>query len=145
MIKIDHKGRIKQNELVLLYDGICVFCESYMLFLMKRERKGHVRFAALQSEFGKMVLSQLESQGIKDLDSVVLIDSNGEVLIKSDVGLTLSKKMNGIWPLAQVFFVLPKGFRDRVYDWIARNRYDWFGKKEVCEIPSAADKKRFLE
>ena len=92
-----------------------------------------------------MVLSQLESQGIKDLDSAVLIDSNGEVLINSDVGLTLSKKMNGLWPLAQVFFVLPKGFRDRVYDWIARNRYDWFGKKEVCEIPSAADKKRFLE
>ena len=145
MTKIDHRGEIKSGEVVLLYDGICVFCESYMLFLMKREPKGKVRFAALQSKFGQDVLKQLDQQGFRDLDSVVLIDSDGRVLLKSDVGLRLSKLMKGLWPLAQVFLILPKGFRDRIYDWIARNRYDWFGKKEMCEIPSAADRKRFLE
>ena len=145
MIKIDHRGEIKPGEVVLLYDGICVFCESYMLFLMKREPKRKVRFAALQSKFGADVLDQLDQLGFEGLDSVVLIDSDGQVLLKSDVGLTLSKLMTGLWPLAQVFLILPKGFRDRIYDWIARNRYDWFGKKEICEIPTAADKKRFLE
>jgi len=145
MTKIDHRGRINSGEVVLLYDGICVFCESYMLFLMKRDRKRRVRFAALQSDFGQDVSKQLELKGFEELDSVVLIDSEGQILLRSDVGLTLSKLMTGLWPLAQVFLFIPKGFRDRIYDWIARNRYDWFGKKEICEIPTAADKKRFLE
>ena len=79
MTKIDHRGRINSGEVVLLYDGICVFCESYMLFLMKRDRKRRVRFAALQSDFGQDVSKQLDSKGFKGLDSVVLIDSDGQI------------------------------------------------------------------
>ena len=145
MLRVDHQGKISAGEFVLLYDGICVLCESYMLFLMKRDKKKQVRFAALQSNFGQMIKEQLEAQGAQDLDSVLLIDSNGQVWVKSDVALRVSKAMSGLWPMSQIFMILPRGFRNYIYDWVARNRYKWFGQKEVCEIPSAADRIRFLE
>ena len=89
MTKINHRGRINSGEVVLLYDGICVFCESYMLFLMKRERKGRVRFAALQSDFGQDVSKQLEKSfkksGIKIMtnSSVENVDTKGKGCVVS--------------------------------------------------------------
>lgn len=142
--KVDPKGSLKEGEVALLYDGICLFCESYMLFLMKREKAGRIRFAALQSNFGQDIIKQMSGSN-QGLDSVLLLDHQGRVWDKSDVALRLSKLMNGLWPLAQIFFIVPKGIRNVIYDWVARNRYKWFGKKELCEIPSAADKKRFLD
>lgn len=145
MLSIDHKGKIPKGKNALLFDGVCVLCDSYTQLVWRRDTSEKILFATLQSEFGQMVSQQLAAQGFNDLDSVIMIDDEGRVFIKSDVALKLSSFLGGLWPLNQIFFLIPKALRDLVYDFVARNRYKWFGKKEACRLPTPEERKRFIE
>ena len=80
----------------------------------------------------------------KDFDSFVLVDQ-GKIYIKSTAGLRVYGKLPWIWKWTQIFWIVPKFIRDAVYDYVARNRYKWFGKKDQCVIPSAEVRSRFLD
>ena len=134
---------MKKEEPLLLFDGVCNLCSSSVQFVLKRNRKGNVRFASLQSDFGKEVLNKSNLPHTY-LNSLVLIE-NGKTYVKSEAALQLAKHLDGIWKMGSVFLLIPKFIRNPIYDWIARNRYAWFGKKETCWIPEQKWNDRFLD
>jgi predicted DCC family thiol-disulfide oxidoreductase YuxK len=127
---------------VLLFDGVCNLCNASVQWILKRDRKGIFRFAALQSDYGTASLKRL---GLSpDLfDSVILLHHN-TALTRSDAALEIARLLGGFWSMAVVFKWIPRVIRNALYDWIARNRYKWFGKQEACMIPRPEWKNRFL-
>jgi predicted DCC family thiol-disulfide oxidoreductase YuxK len=130
------------NEIVL-FDGVCNFCDSSVQLILRKERKPILKFASLQSETGQKLIKQygLDKGGI---DSIVYI-SNGKARIKSTAALYLAKRLKGGYPLLFGFIIVPPFLRNWVYDWVARNRYKWFGKKDSCMIPSKEIRERFVD
>lgn len=128
---------------VLLFDGVCNLCNGFVQFILKRDQAGVFRFASLQSDFGKDLLRE-HGLEVEQLSTVVLIE-DGIAFTHSDVPLKVSAHLGGLWSLVKVFRFVPKGFRDMIYNWVARNRYRWFGKQEHCLIPQPEWKDRFLD
>ncbi|MCB0704981.1 MAG: thiol-disulfide oxidoreductase DCC family protein [Saprospiraceae bacterium] len=129
---------------VLLFDGVCNLCNGFVQFVIKRDSKARFRFAALQSNSAQALLEQAGYANREDLDTVVLIE-NGKIYTHSDVALRVTGKLGGLWPLFSIFWVLPKFIRDAIYNWVARNRYRWFGKREACMIPTPELRERFID
>jgi len=127
---------------VILFDGVCNFCNSSINFIISQDKKRVFRFAALQSVAGKELLEKYDlPEGY--LESFILID-NGKAYKSSSAGLKLYNKLSWHWKWLQIFWIVPRFIRDGVYSIIARNRYKWFGKKDRCMIPSPDVKSRFL-
>ena len=124
---------------IILFDGECNFCDASVQFIIKRDH-GAFHFASLQSEVGKQLVERFQLHGI---DSVVLIE-NDRAYTKSTAALRIAKRLHLLWRLCYVMIVVPKPIRDSLYDLIAKNRYKWFGKKEICMLPSEKDRARFL-
>ena len=126
----------------VLFDGECNFCDASVQFIIKRDPYEHFQFTSLQSETGQQLSKDF---GIpEDVDSLVLIEK-GKAYTKSGAALRIAKKLDGLWHLAFLFILVPSPIRDRVYDFVARNRYKWFGKKEeACMLPTPAERKRFI-
>lgn len=131
-----------QDKEIILFDGVCNLCNGSVNFVVDRDKKDTFRFAALQSPEGKQVL---KDAGIEEayLDSIVLL-KNGKLYKKSAAALHIAGGMSGLWPLMSVFFVIPAFLRDIIYDFIARNRYKWFGKQDVCRVPTPELRAKFL-
>jgi predicted DCC family thiol-disulfide oxidoreductase YuxK len=127
---------------IILFDGVCNLCSSAVNFIIERDRNDQFRFAALRSPVG---LELLEKHGIDPdkTDSIVLI-SNGNAFAKAEAALRISRKLSGAWKLAYGFNIIPRFIKNPVYDFIARNRYKWFGKKESCTLPTPELKQKFL-
>ena len=128
---------------ILLFDGVCNLCHGFVQFLLLRDPKGQFRYASLQSDIAQQLLEHYQFSNEK-LDTVVMIE-NGKIYSHSDVGLRIVRRMNGLWPLLSVFMVIPRFIRDPIYNWIAANRYRWFGKKDQCMMPQPEWKERFLD
>ena len=127
---------------VILFDGECNFCDSSVQFIIKRDPYAHFHFASLQSEIGTVLTKKYSIP--EDVDSLVLIEKN-KAYTKSDAALRIAKKLDGLWHLLFIFILVPRPIRDGVYNYIAKNRYKWFGKKELaCSLPSPDVRKRFL-
>jgi predicted DCC family thiol-disulfide oxidoreductase YuxK len=136
--------QIPQGKLIVLFDGVCNFCNDSVQRIMKNDKKERFRFASLQSDIGQE-LTQERGIDTAQVDSIILIDTGNAYYIKSTAALEIAKRMDGFYPILQIFLILPVSLRDRIYDIIARNRYKWFGKREECKIPSQEEKKRFIE
>jgi len=130
------------NTAIILFDGVCNFCNTSVNKIIKHDKKNKFKFTALQSEAGKKLLQQHSIDATK-IDSIILIENN-IVFIKSTAILKISKHLNGLYPLAFGFIIIPTFIRDAVYDFIARNRYKWWGKKDSCMIPTAEVREKFL-
>ena len=128
--------------MILLFDGVCNLCNGSVQWVIAHDKKGIFRFAALQSEAGQAALQQLGRDQIT-FDSVVLI-AGSKVFTKSDAAIEIAKQLGGFWALAPVLKICPRFIRNKVYDWVARNRYRWFGKKAQCMLPRPEWKNRFL-
>lgn len=128
---------------VILFDGVCNLCNASVQFIIRHDKKQIFRFAALQSAFGQRVIENFNLTD-KNIDSVILFENNS-VQLKSDAALSIAKQLGGIYSLLYVFIIVPKFIRNSVYDFIARNRYRWFGKQESCMIPTPELKKLFIE
>ena len=135
---------IPKGKHIILFDGVCNFCNDSVRFVMKRDHKDLYRFASLQSALGQKMT---EERGIdtSQIDSTILIIPDVAYYIKSDAALQISKNLNGLYPLLNVFSIIPSGIRDFFYDIIARNRYTWFGKKEECQMPTPEERAKFLD
>lgn len=127
---------------MILFDGVCNFCDSAVNFVLKQDKKDIFRFAPLQSEAGQKLLQQY-NLSTKDFDSFVLIDE-GKIYKKSSASLKVMSKLPWYWKEVQIFWVIPSFIRNAIYDFVARNRYKWFGKKDRCMIPTPELRNRFL-
>lgn len=127
---------------IVLFDGDCNFCDANVQFIIKRDPYAHFYFTSLQSDKGQELVQKYAIP--KEEDSVVLIEKN-KAYTKSSAALHIAKKLDGLWHLLFLFILIPRPIRDGVYDYIAKNRYKWFGKKEeACALPSPEVRKRFL-
>lgn len=132
-------------SLVLLYDGVCGFCNRTVQTVIAADRKGTLRFAALQSEFGSAVLARHPE--LKDVDSVMLVetaDGAERVSIRSTAALKIAGYLGGFWSLLLAGYVVPTPVRDFFYDLFAKYRYRLFGKYESCMLPPPEVRARFL-
>jgi predicted DCC family thiol-disulfide oxidoreductase YuxK len=127
---------------IILFDGVCNFCNYWISFTIDRDEKDLYRFAALQSEEGQMLLQQY-NLGQTKLDTFLLIRGEN-VFTKSTAALMISKTLSGPVKIFYPFVFLPKLFRDFIYDLVAKNRYKIFGKREVCRVPTEEEKAKFL-
>ena len=127
----------------MLFDGDCNLCNSAVQFVLRRDPRGRFRFASLQSCAGQRAL-QVAGGAAPLPDSIVLV-ANGLVAVKSTAALRIARRLRWPWPLLAVGFVVPRLLRDLVYDWIARHRYRWFGKRAQCLVPNPALRARFLD
>ncbi|TAG11580.1 MAG: DUF393 domain-containing protein [Sphingobacteriia bacterium] len=130
------------NNPVILFDGVCNLCSSSVQFIIRNDAKRHFRFASLQSNFGQSILKQFNLP-TNELDSFILL-YKGKIAIKSTGALQVAKQLSGAWPLLYIFIIIPPFIRDAVYEFIGRNRYKWFGKKEACWLPTPEIKALFL-
>ncbi len=132
-----------ENNNIILFDGVCNFCNAVTNFIIRQDKKKIFRFAAFQSTVGQKILKQLNFS----LDSfeTFLFIANGKIYKKSNAALRLYNKLSWYWKWTQLFWIFPRFFRDWIYDIIARNRYKWFGKREECMVPTAELKERFLD
>lgn len=127
---------------IVLFDGICNYCNSMVNFAIRNDRKGRLRFAPLQSGAGRKLLQQYQVP--PEIDSVVFIE-NDRAFYYSDAALRIARHLQGPARLLYCFIVVPRFIREPIYKWIARNRYKWFGKKDSCMIPTPEVRNRFLD
>jgi predicted DCC family thiol-disulfide oxidoreductase YuxK len=133
---------MEKNHNIVLFDGVCNLCNGAILFLIKRDKNDRFRFAPLESEIGKELLLKHQIDPSK-IDSIVLVSGN-TAFTKATAAMYISRHLGGLWPLLYSLIIIPKFITDAVYDFIARNRYRWFGKKESCMIPTPELKSKFL-
>lgn len=133
-----------KNKQIVLFDGVCNFCNASVLKVIKMDKKNVFLFASLQSEIGKEITQHFNIDTTKT-DSIILVESKATYAIKSTAALKIAKHFGGFWWIFQIFWILPTSFRDFFYNYIANNRYKWFGKKESCMVPTPEIKSKFID
>lgn len=127
---------------IILFDGVCNLCNASVQFVLKHDKKQHFLFASLQSDAATKLLLQF-NPNISNMGSIILIE-HGNLYEKSTAVLRITKRLNPIWNLFYYLIILPKGFRDFIYDIVAKNRYNWFGKSNYCLIDTPENANRFI-
>ncbi|HDS1838399.1 TPA: thiol-disulfide oxidoreductase DCC family protein [Stenotrophomonas maltophilia] len=128
---------------VIVFDGVCALCNRWVRFLLRFDRKGRYRFAAMQGAQGSAMLRAhgLDSQ---DPTSFLLLDEQG-AWTDTDAILRVLAGLGGAWRLTGALRVLPRSWRDAAYRALARNRYRWFGRHDACYLPAPEQAARFLD
>lgn len=130
--------------MVLFYDGVCGFCNGVVQFILAHDRKRTLQFAALQSEYARNILEKFPEYG--GIDSVVLYDpAKNQAMVRSTAGLEVARYLGFPWSMATVFYLVPRAFRDFLYNQFAKRRYRWFGRYETCQLPTAEARSRFVD
>ncbi len=136
-------GAAETGSAVIVFDGVCALCNRWVRFLLRFDRKGRYRFAAMQGERGSALL---RAHGLDPQDpaSFLLLDAQG-TWTDTDAILRVLAGLGGGWRLSGVLKVLPRGLRDAAYRALARNRYRWFGRNDACHLPAPEQAARFLD
>lgn len=134
---------INQDQPILLFDGVCNLCNGAIQYVIKNDPKGKFRFSALQNEFSQNLLKS-HDPALLDLDTVMLVYKD-KVYVKSNAALESARLMGGLHSLLYIFKIVPRFLRDPIYNWVAKNRYRWFGKKDSCWLPTPELKARFID
>lgn len=134
---------VEQSKKIILFDGVCNLCNNSVQFVIKRDVNDVFQFAALQSETGKRLLTE-RNIDTQEIDSIILIEPNIAYYTKSTAALEIGKHLKGLKAISSILLWLPEPLRNIVYDFIARNRYKWYGKKDNCMIPSEELKSKFI-
>jgi predicted DCC family thiol-disulfide oxidoreductase YuxK len=135
---------LPQHKKIILFDGRCNLCDTSVQFIIKRDTKDVFRFVSLQSNLGQELLQQLPL-AIQKTDSIILYESDKVYYYKSQAIFEIVKSIGGIFYCSLIFKLLPFTITNRIYDYIAKNRYRWFGKKEYCLVPTKDLQSKFLE
>lgn len=127
---------------IILFDGVCNFCNGSVNFIIERDVENYFKFAPLQSEIGQKLLDEYDIDKVQT-DSVVLIE-NGKAFVRTTAALRIARKLNGAWRLFYGFIIVPEFVRDFFYKMFAKNRYKMFGKTDACMMPTPELRARFL-
>ena len=129
------------NPPVIFFDGICNLCNASVQFAIKHDQHQVFKFTALQGDYAHQILPGL-GVDLGLLNSIALVE-DGKLYTKSTAALRIARRLNGLWPLLYGFIIVPKSIRDKMYDFISRNRYKWWGKQDSCWVPTPALQNRF--
>lgn len=127
---------------IVLFDGVCNFCNASVNFVIARDKAGYFKFAPLQSEIGEELSTRHGIDKI-ETDSVIVIE-NERVYTHSSAALRIARHLDGIWSWTYVFVIVPKPIRDLLYRLFARNRYRLFGRQDACMMPTPDVRARFM-
>ena len=130
----------ESTQPVVLFDGICNLCNKSVQFILRYEKNATLKFTPLQSDTARQILSSFQNEMITD--SVLLIENN-HLYQQSTAALLIAKKLKYFWVLYPLIYI-PRKIRDSIYKYVAKNRYQWFGKRETCMIPDKDLTQRFL-
>jgi predicted DCC family thiol-disulfide oxidoreductase YuxK len=134
---------VDSTKKIILFDGVCNLCNGAVQFIIKRDHNDMFRFAALQSETGRKLLTE-RNIDTEAIDSIILIEPNVAYYTKSTAALEIGENLKGLRTFSSILLWLPEQFRNIVYDYIAKNRYKWYGKKDSCMIPTEELKNKFI-
>ena len=134
---------IAKNKKIILFDGVCNLCNSAVQFIIKNDKKDIFRFVALQSELGIEICKYIGVYPTK-IDSIVFYNPGVAYYFKSSAAIEIAEELGGIYSLISILKIFPEKLRNYVYDYIAKNRYKWYGKKESCMIPTPELNAKFL-
>ena len=134
---------IAEQTAIILFDGVCNLCNGWVRFVIQRDPNGAFRFAAQQSPAGQAIIED-HVRDAGELSGVILIEDNA-IYMESDAVLRILARLGPPWSWITFFRIVPRRVRDACYRFIAKNRYRWFGRTEVCQIPSADMRSRFIE
>lgn len=132
---------MKQINSIVVFDGVCNLCNGTVNFLIKRDKGSHFNYVALQTDTGKQLLEKYKIP--KETDSVLLI-SNNKIYTESDAALEIARLLPYPWKIGLIFKIIPVQTRNKMYRWIAKNRFKWFGKRKTCRVPTEEEKMLFL-
>ncbi|MBR9757239.1 MAG: thiol-disulfide oxidoreductase DCC family protein [Algicola sp.] len=138
------KYNVPKNKQLVLFDGVCNLCNSSVQYVIKHDKANRFMFAALQSKVGQQLIEDFNIDTSKT-DSILLYSPGKALAYKSTAALKIALKLGFPRHLMVVFFVVPTFIRNAVYDYIARNRYKWYGKRDHCIIPTPELKSKFLD
>lgn len=131
---------MKDIKHLILFDGVCNLCNGSVNYLIQKDKHKRLNFTTLQSETGQAMVQKFKLQNI---DSIILIE-NDKAYTQSDAILRIGKALGGIYKLGYAFIIIPRFIRNAIYDFVARNRYKWFGQKDECMIPTPEIRERFI-
>lgn len=131
-----------ESQALVFFDGVCNLCNGAVRFIIDRDPASQFRFASLQGEQARRLLA--DDRDSPELSTIVLIE-DGKRYARSGAALRIARRLSGGWPLLYLFIAVPRPLRDVVYDWVARNRYRWFGRTDACHVPTPAERLRFVD
>jgi predicted DCC family thiol-disulfide oxidoreductase YuxK len=131
------------QESILLFDGHCSLCNAAVDFVLKRDPKKKLLLASIQGPAGQGVLKKYQLPP-NYLDTLVVVEQ-GKVYLGSTAALRVARLLGGGWPLFYGLIIIPKGIRDHIYQWISSHRYQWFGRRNTCRMPTADESAHFLK
>lgn len=131
-----------EDSKIILFDGVCNLCNSFVQRVIKNDSKNKFKFASLQSEFGQNFLKnhKIDQQDFKTL---ILIEGE-QFYVKSTAALRIGRELNGIYKVSAILILIPKPIRDFFYHIVSKKRYNWFGKRESCWLPTPELKNKFI-
>ena len=137
-------NQLPKHKQLILFDGVCNLCNNSVQFVIKQDKKNKFMFAPLQGKAGQEIIRKYNIDTAKT-DSILLYSEEKGLKLKSTAALYIAKDLGFPYALLSVFLIVPAFIRNMVYDFIAKNRYKWYGKKEACMIPTPDLKSKFLE
>lgn len=131
------------DKKIILFDGVCNLCDASVQFIYKHDKKDIFRFVAIQSELGQKIIKHIGVDTSK-IDSIILYEPGLSYSYKAEAALTIAKNLSGIYSLLGYLNFIPNSIKNIVYDYVAKNRYKWYGKKDACMLPTQELKAKFL-
>lgn len=135
--------QLPQDKKIILFDGVCNLCDSTVQFIIKHDKNDIFRFVALQSDLGEKILKHIGLDRSKT-DSIILYQPGQAYYYKAQAAFKIANELSGAYVLINLLSILPNWLTNKVYDYIARNRYKWYGKKDECMLPTPEMKAKFL-
>jgi predicted DCC family thiol-disulfide oxidoreductase YuxK len=135
--------QLPKHKQLVLFDGVCNLCDASVQYIIKHDKNDIFLFTALQSEVGQQIIKEFNIDTNK-IDSIILYSNEHGISYKSTAALKIASKLGFPRNMLSVFLIIPTIIRNWVYDYIAKNRYKWYGKKEECMIPTPDLKSKFL-
>ena len=135
--------QLPKHKQLVLFDGVCNLCDASVQYIIKHDKNDIFLFTALQSEVGQQIIKEFNIDTNK-IDSIILYSNEHGISYKSTAALKIASKLGFPRNLLSVFWIIPAIIRNWIYDYIAKNRYKWYGKKEECMIPTPDLKSKFL-
>jgi len=134
---------LPKDKKIILFDGVCNLCDTTVQYIIKHDKEDIFRFVALQSELGQEIIKHI-GVDISKTDSIILYEQGHAYYYKAEAALKIAGKLGGIYSLLSVFSIFPNWISNKIYDYVAKNRYKWYGKKDACMIPNPEIKSKFL-
>jgi len=135
---------LPNDKKLILFDGVCNLCNTTVQYVIKHDKKDIFRFAPLQSNIGQQIIETFNID-VEKTDSILLYSKPHGLKSKSSAALLIASKLGFPINLLTIFFIIPSFISNKIYDYIAKNRYKWYGKKESCMIPTKELKAKFLD